>query len=126
MNQKIILMFALLTPYCTYADIFKFTDPSGHVYYSDQPEHKHYKKIIKTRPESYAKTKKDIKPNISTQTKSCYELNYIYGRCAAHGFMGLPCDPEEDFVMPEHCRRGNDADRGLKDGTLSTGIKFKQ
>ena len=36
-----------------YADIYKYTDKNGHVYFTDRPKHKKYKVIIRTRPKSY-------------------------------------------------------------------------
>ncbi len=36
-----------------YADIYKYTDKSGRVYFTDRPKHKKYKVIIRTRPKSY-------------------------------------------------------------------------
>ena len=51
--------------------------------------------------------------------ESCYNLNYRFGRCVAMAQNGYPCKPEDDFVMPERCRGGADADRGLKAGMES-------
>ncbi|MCX7098313.1 MAG: lytic transglycosylase domain-containing protein [Methylococcales bacterium] len=35
------------------ADIYKFVDSDGHVYYTDEPRHSLYKRIIKTKPVQY-------------------------------------------------------------------------
>lgn len=39
----------------TIADIYKYTAPDGRVYYTDQPEHRNYKRIIRTRPQRHFK-----------------------------------------------------------------------
>jgi soluble lytic murein transglycosylase-like protein len=47
------LVFILLTLFIsneTLADIYKFTDTDGRVYYTDEPRNKFYKRIIKTNP----------------------------------------------------------------------------
>lgn len=36
-----------------YADIYKYTDKNGHSYFTDRPNHKKYRLIIRTRPQSY-------------------------------------------------------------------------
>ena len=47
------LVFILLTLFIsneTLADIYKFTDTDGRVYYTDEPRNKFYTRIIKTKP----------------------------------------------------------------------------
>lgn len=46
-----------------YADIYKYTAPDGQVYYTDEPQHKKYKLIIRTRPKSYNAAFKHLKKN---------------------------------------------------------------
>ncbi len=36
-----------------YADIYKYTDKNGHSYFTDRPNHKKYRLIIRTCPKSY-------------------------------------------------------------------------
>lgn len=45
-----VMLLALLVSTEVIADIYKFTDTDGHVYYTDEPRNSLYKRIIKTRP----------------------------------------------------------------------------
>ncbi|MDC9729931.1 MAG: transglycosylase SLT domain-containing protein [Methyloprofundus sp.] len=36
-----------------FADVYKYTDKNGHIYFTDRPKHKKYKLLIRTRPKSY-------------------------------------------------------------------------
>lgn len=57
-----------------------------------------------------------LTPLTVSAEESCYELNQRYGRCVQASYKGEPCRPGDDFVMPERCRGGSDADQGLRDG----------
>ncbi len=49
--MKIVIMLAmLLSSTQVVADIYKFVDADGHIYYTDEPRNKLYKLIIKTPP----------------------------------------------------------------------------
>lgn len=63
MQKLITLSISVLMSAGAHADIYKYTDPSGHVYYTDRPEHQLYKRIIRTRPESYARALPHLKVN---------------------------------------------------------------
>ena len=47
------LCFALGSSSLAYADVYKYTDKNGRIYFTDRPSHKKYKLIIRTRPKSY-------------------------------------------------------------------------
>lgn len=51
----VVLLFTLLTSNQVLADVYKYVDPDGHVYYTDEPKSSLYKRIIRTRPKSYSK-----------------------------------------------------------------------
>ncbi|MCL7422741.1 MAG: lytic transglycosylase domain-containing protein [Methylobacter sp.] len=51
----VVLLFTLLISNQVLADVYKYIDPEGHVYYTDDPKNKLYKRIIRTRPKSYSK-----------------------------------------------------------------------
>lgn len=48
MLKLTVISLALLVATEASADVFKFVDESGHVFYTDQPRNKLYKRIIKT------------------------------------------------------------------------------
>jgi soluble lytic murein transglycosylase-like protein len=48
MLKLTVISLALLVSTEAVADVFKFVDESGHVFYTDQPRNKLYKRIIKT------------------------------------------------------------------------------
>ena len=47
----------------SFADIYKYTAPDGRVYYTDQPEHRYYKRIIRTKPRGYTQAFNHLKKN---------------------------------------------------------------
>ncbi|WP_196240025.1 transglycosylase SLT domain-containing protein [Candidatus Methylobacter oryzae] len=49
-----VVLTALLLSNEAMADIFKFIDTDGRVYYTDKPKNSLYKRIIRTRPINYA------------------------------------------------------------------------
>lgn len=60
----VILLSGLLTVSCnSLADVYKYTAPDGHVYYTDQPQHKKYKLIIRSKPKGYQASFKHLKKN---------------------------------------------------------------
>lgn len=63
--MRIVLVLSLyfVTAGTAVADIYKYTAPDGRIYYTDQPEHRHYKRIIRTRPRAYAKAFTHLKQN---------------------------------------------------------------
>ena len=63
MRIALALSLYLVTTSVTFADIYKYTAPDGRVYYTDQPEHRYYKRIIRTRPHGYAKAFTHLKQN---------------------------------------------------------------
>lgn len=55
MRMTVILLLILLIPNKVLADIYKFVDTDGRTYYTDEPKHGLYKRIIRTRPMGYSK-----------------------------------------------------------------------
>ncbi|MFZ2311626.1 MAG: transglycosylase SLT domain-containing protein [Methylobacter sp.] len=55
MRMTVVLILSLLIPNKVLADIYKFVDTDGRIYYTDTPKNDRYKRIIRTRPASYAK-----------------------------------------------------------------------
>lgn len=63
MRTLLFLALGLLVTGNVNADIYKYTAPDGRVFYTDTPEHKHYRRIIRSKPKSYAKAFKSYKKN---------------------------------------------------------------
>ena len=53
----------LVSSSSVWADIYKYTAPDGRVYYTDEPRHKKYKLMARTRPKSYNAAFKHLKQN---------------------------------------------------------------
>jgi len=51
--------------------------------------------------------------------ESCYQLGYRYSKCATKSMKGLPCDPENDIIIPERCRGKEETQRGIDAGVRS-------
>jgi soluble lytic murein transglycosylase-like protein len=49
------LLSVLMIPANALADIYKYVDSYGRTYYTDEPKNSLYRRIIRTRPKSYAK-----------------------------------------------------------------------
>lgn len=63
MRITVALLLYLAISNVASADIYKYTAPDGRVYYTDQPEHRYYKRIIRTKPRGYAKAFTHLKQN---------------------------------------------------------------
>ncbi|MGR9115234.1 MAG: transglycosylase SLT domain-containing protein [Gammaproteobacteria bacterium] len=63
MRITVALLLYFVTASVTFADVYKYTAPDGRVYYTDQPEHRYYKRIIRTKPHGYAKAFTHLKQN---------------------------------------------------------------
>jgi len=50
-----VIFLTLLATDEVLADIYKFVDTDGHVFYTDEPKHSLYKRIIRTRALNYDK-----------------------------------------------------------------------
>jgi hypothetical protein len=61
----------------------------------------------------------DKNTGAASSPKSCYLLGWKYGRCATQSMRGIPCDPEDDVVIPERCRGLESTREGIKDGRRS-------
>lgn len=48
-----IILLTLFIAHTAVADIYKFVDKDGRIYYTDQPKNNKYKRIIKTRAQSF-------------------------------------------------------------------------
>ena len=51
------------TSFSLCADVYKYTAPDGGVYYTDQPPHKKYKLIIRSKPKGYKASFKHLQKN---------------------------------------------------------------
>ncbi len=59
---KLILFFIGFSVITTVsADIYKYVDRDGNVYYTDEPKHSRYKRIIRTQPKNYSVSLKHFK-----------------------------------------------------------------
>lgn len=52
-----VILLALLIWQEACADVYKYIDNSGHIYYTDQPKNRAYKLIIKSRPSPFFRSK---------------------------------------------------------------------
>lgn len=59
----IVVPGLLTASFSSLADVYKYTAPDGHVYYTDQPQHKKYKLIIRSKPKGYQASFKHLKKN---------------------------------------------------------------
>lgn len=53
-SRLYLAIFPLLLPAMAFADVYKFVDRNGHVYYTDNPDHAGYRRIIET-PEPFSR-----------------------------------------------------------------------
>jgi len=120
------------------ADIFKYVDPNGHVYYTDNAAAgSGYRLIIRTRPKTYAKDLKSMSGNklkygeliakaaerhqvdpkllhAVIQAESAYNANAV-SSAGAVGLMQL---------MPDTARRYGVSDRGDAEQNIDAGTRY--
>ncbi|WP_233144574.1 transglycosylase SLT domain-containing protein [Methyloprofundus sedimenti] len=63
----------------SWADVYKYTAPDGKVYYTDRPEHKKYKLIIRSKPKGYQASFKYLKMNKKKYTPLIEEAATKHG-----------------------------------------------
>lgn len=63
----------------SWADVYKYTAPDGRVYYTDRPEHKKYKLIIRSKPRGYQTSFKHLKANKRKYTPLIEEAAIKHG-----------------------------------------------
>lgn len=137
MNKIAVILTSLLFSSETLADIFKFVDNNGHVYYTDKPPNNSYKRIIRTRALNYnaalpfmgANKRKftDIITDAANrhqvdaklvhaviQAESAYNATAI-SSAGAVGLMQL---------MPETARRYGVMDRNSPDQNIDGGTRY--
>jgi len=68
MMKIAVILFALFLSKEGIADIYKYTDNDGHVYYTDEPRNSLYKRIIKSKARGYSSTNDTIKVHNFTGT----------------------------------------------------------
>lgn len=136
--MKIAVVFlSLLAADEVLADIYKFVDTDGRVYYTDEPKHSLYKRIIRTRALNYEKAlpymsgnrqkfadliaqtavKHQVDPKLVhavIQTESAYNANAI-SSAGAVGLMQL---------MPDTARRFGVTDRNNPDQNIDGGTRY--
>lgn len=61
--KSILFVIGLLVMTSVSADIYKYVAADGKVYYTDEPTHSRYKRIIRTRPKNYSASLKYLKQN---------------------------------------------------------------
>jgi len=59
----LIIMTVTALNQAVMADIYKYKAPDGRVYYTDEPQHKKYKLIIRSKPKGYAAAFKYLQAN---------------------------------------------------------------
>jgi soluble lytic murein transglycosylase-like protein len=137
MKYAVVLVLAGLSINVAQADIFKYIAPDGRVYYTDHPEHRLYKRIIRTRPIGYAKafssykqnklkyapiiahaaSRHQMDPNLLhavIQTESAYQASAI-SSAGAVGLMQL---------MPATARRYGVTDRNDPEQNVNGGTRY--
>lgn len=62
---------------------------------------------------------KKVKKVNNSNTESCYQLGFRYGRCGAAALKGYKCDSADDIVIPVECRGKSETNRGTRDGVAS-------
>jgi len=144
MRVAIILLTLLLSDNAL-ADIYKFVDSDGRVYYTDEPRHSLYKRIIQTRAQRYPRYSKYSPANIygySGANKKKYmelineaayrhqvdaklvhaviqtESAYNSNAISSAGAVGLM------QLMPETARRFGVIDRNDPDQNVDGGIRY--
>jgi len=63
--MKLLLIFIglLMSAFIVLADVYKYTAADGSVYYTDEPSHKKYKLIIRSKPKGYSGAFKHLQKN---------------------------------------------------------------
>lgn len=62
----------------------------------------------------------------------CYSYGVKYGYCAYRSMNGLPCDAEDEIVIPVHCRGVEETQDGIEagvkkaDSEIKRGLQHKQ
>ncbi len=74
-----ILVIAIILNQTVVADVYKYEAPDGRVYYTDEPQHKKYKLIIRSKPKGYTAAFKHLKANKKKYTP------FIQQAAAKHG-----------------------------------------
>lgn len=64
----VVILLTLFLSKEVMADIYKYTDNDGHVYYTDEPRNSLYKRIIKSKARSYSSINDTIKVHNFTGT----------------------------------------------------------
>jgi soluble lytic murein transglycosylase-like protein len=60
-----MILLTLLASTEAMADVYKYVDPTGHVFYTDEPRNKLYKRIIKTPPIRHTSSSVPLYTNMS-------------------------------------------------------------
>lgn len=57
--------------------------------------------------------------------KSCYELGYRYGMCAAKRHHDIQCEPKNAVVIPQRCRGKSETEKGMVVGISEISVASK-
>ncbi|MEQ1559207.1 MAG: transglycosylase SLT domain-containing protein [Methyloglobulus sp.] len=76
MIKKIIILLTVCSSNMAFADIYKYVDSTGRAYYTDEPRHSLYKRIIKTSPNHYKVREGNAYPTVF----SSFSRNFDNGR----------------------------------------------
>ncbi len=78
---------------------------------------KMYGSIVDFPKEDVLEIKKtNVKEDTEETSKDCYDLGYRFGLCATKSIYGIPCEPENDIIIPEMCRKKDETNRGINAG----------
>jgi soluble lytic murein transglycosylase-like protein len=70
-----VISLALFASTEAMADVYKFVDETGHVFYTDEPRNKLYKRIIKTPPIRHTSSSSPLYTNVSFQRHTFSGVN---------------------------------------------------
>jgi hypothetical protein len=56
---------------------------------------------------------------VQGKARSCYEIGFRTGRCAAKSMSNLPCDAGDEIPMPPECKGKPETEKGLAEGRKS-------
>lgn len=100
MLRTAIISLALLVSNEVVADIYKYVDQTGHTFYTDEPRHKLYKRIIKTPP---PRPRATIRNPFKRTSYSPFRRHYLSATSAANKarYSSLITDAAQRYQVDE-------------------------